>query len=115
MAWTDEKHAALVRLAAEGLSASEIGARIGMTRNAVIGRCWRKGVALPITEQKKRRNAWLSEREVVEIRARLVAGETQAALARRYFVSPRAISHIKCGDTWRHLLPTPADAESVSA
>ena len=29
------------RLRAEGLSAREIGARVGMSRNAVIGRLWR--------------------------------------------------------------------------
>jgi len=44
--WTEERHEALVKLAAEGLSASQIGAAIGCTRNSVIGRCGRTGVRL---------------------------------------------------------------------
>lgn len=46
MVWTDERQADLERLAAEGLSASLIGARLGATRNAIIGRCFRTGVKL---------------------------------------------------------------------
>jgi GcrA cell cycle regulator len=42
--WTDEKVKTLTRMWAEGLSASIIGARIGMSRNAVIGKRIRLGL-----------------------------------------------------------------------
>ena len=125
MAWTEQQQAALVRLAGEGLTASEIGARIGMTRNAVIGRCWRKGVALPVTERKlaisaasgkspscaeahRKAVCKLSDDDVLAIRRRALAGEKQGALAVEYGVSSPTISLIKSGRTWRHLLPPPA-------
>ncbi|HTK34578.1 MAG TPA: GcrA family cell cycle regulator [Caulobacteraceae bacterium] len=44
--WTPERQAALVAAAREDLSASAIARRIGCSRNAVIGRAWRTGVAL---------------------------------------------------------------------
>jgi GcrA cell cycle regulator len=46
MAWTDERIAALKRLWEEGLSASQIAARLGgVTRNAVIGKVHRLGLS----------------------------------------------------------------------
>lgn len=36
--WTDEQDSALIRLAREGLSHSEIGRRLGTTRNSTLGR-----------------------------------------------------------------------------
>jgi len=39
--WTDEQSAAMVKLWNEGLSGSQIGAIIGMTKNAVVGRVYR--------------------------------------------------------------------------
>ena len=46
-AWTEEQDAELTRLVGENLSAAQIGARLGVSRNAVIGRLGRIGVALP--------------------------------------------------------------------
>ncbi len=46
MAWTDERIEVLKRLWAEGLSASQIAGRLsGVTRNAVIGKVHRLGLA----------------------------------------------------------------------
>lgn len=46
MAWTDERIDVLKRLWAEGLSASQIASRLsGVTRNAVIGKVHRLGLA----------------------------------------------------------------------
>ncbi len=42
----EEDHAELVRLARQRLSAAQIGRKLGRTRNAVIGRCYREGVRL---------------------------------------------------------------------
>jgi GcrA cell cycle regulator len=53
--WTDERVAALKRLWAEGQSASQIAARIGgVSRNAVIGKVHRLGLASRATRQRSR-------------------------------------------------------------
>lgn len=58
--WTDDKVAALRKLWADGLSCSQIGARIGMSRNAVIGKVTRLGLgarrgASPADDPRMRR------------------------------------------------------------
>lgn len=45
-AWTPDDQDELVRLARAGMSASQIAAALGVTKNAVIGRCHRTGVSL---------------------------------------------------------------------
>lgn len=47
------------------------------------------------------RHAKLTEVQVLEIKARLVAGETPTEIAADYPVKPAAISHIKHGRNWR--------------
>lgn len=49
-------------------------------------------------------HAVLSEENVVEIK-QLLAGNTVRALAKRFGVSDAAISHIRNGETWAHVLP----------
>ena len=44
--WSDKDHAKLVALVARGLTAGEIGERIGRSRNSVIGRCHRHNLKL---------------------------------------------------------------------
>lgn len=44
--WSEEQLEQLHKLAGVGLSAGEIGARIGKTRNAVVGKCHRIGIPL---------------------------------------------------------------------
>lgn len=39
--WSDDKIAKLRRLWEEGLPTAEIGRRLGITKNAVIGKAWR--------------------------------------------------------------------------
>ena len=53
MAWTEQQQAELVRLAGEGLTGSEIGARLGFSRSAVLGRAHRTGVKLPLNDAKR--------------------------------------------------------------
>ena len=61
--WPDERLEALKVLVAQGLSASEIGNELGITRNAVIGKAHRACLALRRAmvanedERKRRRNA----------------------------------------------------------
>jgi GcrA cell cycle regulator len=58
--WTDERLTVLRTLWAEGLTASQIGAQIGTTRNAVLGKVHRMGLAIrnaPVAgEQRQPRN-----------------------------------------------------------
>lgn len=62
MIWTDERCATLEKLWAEGLSASQAAKRIGggLTRNAVIGKVHRMGLAPRATTSRKRstRTVW---------------------------------------------------------
>jgi hypothetical protein len=54
--WTAEKDKQLRRLEAAGLSAAQIADRIGITRNAVIGRSVRlRGLIFPSQLQRQRR------------------------------------------------------------
>lgn len=57
MTWTDEKVERMVQLLAQGMSAASIGARIGMTRHAVISKIHRmeeKGAKLKRDRRKAR-------------------------------------------------------------
>jgi GcrA cell cycle regulator len=45
MVWTDEKVKALVQLWESGQSITQIGKALGMTRNAVVGKAHRIGLA----------------------------------------------------------------------
>jgi len=120
--WTLEQHAALVRMAADGLTGSEIAKALGVTRNAVMGRAHRTGVVLPMDERKtaicgagwaathsdpiiaaRRKEAArlatqkLSDAQVETIRRRRGAGEKIAALAAEYGVCDSWISMIANG------------------
>ena len=55
MSWTPERIAEMTRLWTEGLSTSQIGKRIGVTKNAVVGKVHRLG--LPGRESPIRRRA----------------------------------------------------------
>lgn len=46
MIWTEANVEALKAHAAQGLSASRIGVRMGCTRNCIIGKCRRLGITL---------------------------------------------------------------------
>lgn len=103
MAWTDEMQAALVRLAAEGLTGKEIGERLGLTRSAVLGRAHRDGVRLTCKSK-------LNDEAIADIAARLVVGEKHSDIAAHYGVHRSYISHIKAGRRRPHLaLQTPAN------
>ncbi|MGY3609906.1 MULTISPECIES: GcrA family cell cycle regulator [unclassified Bradyrhizobium] len=73
MFWTEEKISELKRLCGEGMSASQIGAQIGATRSAVIGKAYRIGVNLngrggvPAGGRNKNAKYWTDE-EVQKVR-----------------------------------------------
>ncbi len=54
----------------------------------------------------KNRSAKLTEREVLEIRARHAQGESARALATAFRVSEGTVRPLVQGKTWKHLLPT---------
>jgi GcrA cell cycle regulator len=77
MAWTEERKDALKKLWADGLSASQIGDELGVTRNAVIGLVHRMG--LP----KRREN-------VAPAKNRVPSQRQRSARPRFNFVPPKA-------------------------
>jgi hypothetical protein len=67
---------------------------------------------------EKVHTARLRDADVVQIRARLAAGETRNGLARGYGVSPSTILDIAAGKSWRHIHgggPIPAPGRYVGA
>lgn len=56
MDWTPEADAELEKLMLDGLSATQIGARIGCSRNAVIGRAHRRRKSLKVWFARKQPN-----------------------------------------------------------
>jgi Uncharacterized protein conserved in bacteria len=67
--WTPERIAALIALWNEELSTSEIGRRLGITKNAVIGKVHRLGL------QKRRPSAKDEEEQVDVIRLEALTSE----------------------------------------
>jgi hypothetical protein len=67
MSWTDEKEAELRRLHAEGKSYSEIGAAIGVSRNAAIGKAKRLGLAGRNSHQPRARESHVRRRSATRI------------------------------------------------
>jgi GcrA cell cycle regulator len=55
--WTQDRVAELRRLAADGLSSTEIGTQFGVSRNAVISACRRYGASLKVTNSSRARQA----------------------------------------------------------
>jgi hypothetical protein len=62
-----------------------------------------------------RRQSKLTERQVVQIRERHAAGESQVALGYEFGVSQVAIHHIVRHKTWRHVAPNSCDASPASS
>jgi hypothetical protein len=106
--WTEERQKQLCELAALRLSAAEIGERMGMTRNAIIGRCYRTDVALLNPDRgpsRGYRHHWakLDEADVSRVTEALRANISCASIARSLGVSQKAIWHIKQGVNWKYV------------
>lgn len=59
----------------------------------------------------KNPHAILNEAQVATIKRRLLGGEGPSKLAREYGVSQGAVSHIKCGISWPHVMPAASSEE----
>lgn len=59
--WTEPRIAEARALAANGLSASQIGRRMGVSRNSVVGAHYRYGIGLCASPGRPRREAWSDE------------------------------------------------------
>lgn len=83
--WTDAEYAEAVRLWAEGLSISAIGAAIGRTRGSIIGAADRNRPDFPArTPQSGFRRArdWTPEQDAEMTRLRMEHGHTWAAIGK---------------------------------
>jgi hypothetical protein len=79
--WTAEKDKQLLKLLAKGLTARQIGERIGMGRNAVIGRSARlRGLVFPYTARRKKRDQ--ARRRERELKRKRVTDAALAAMRR---------------------------------
>lgn len=71
--WTTERVNALRAMAAHGMTAKEIGAALGATRNAVLGKCHRIGISLAMNDDKQARasqrlSAWHKKHPRLNVR-----------------------------------------------
>lgn len=83
--WTPERHDALMRMVAAGMSASKIAAALGgVTRNAVLGRMHRAGLAGPAAI------TWTDEREAT-LRDLWGKGVHRKDIARKLGLSLQAV------------------------
>ena len=90
MIW-DEKHIAdLRRMSAEGMSCTQMGRVFGVTRNAVVGACYRNKVELKYmaTASERKRSSMLARQNAIAARRR----EAQAAKKVRKMTPERVVT-----------------------
>lgn len=113
--WTEEAHALLVEAAGRDLSAREIAAELGITRNAVIGRCHREGVALreiPRTPQGPTSRKYKGGKDDgfrVAVVCAIFTGESNAKCSRRLSISLGSINR------WRRDPEIAAQAKALAS
>lgn len=112
-----ERNAEIVRRRQAGEWPTEIAKAMGLSRNAVIGVCYRAGLSSPDTDTtiacrlmtprgEAAPNVILTESEVRAIRQEYApwSGDNgAAALARRYGVAPSTVQGIVYRRSWRHV------------
>jgi GcrA cell cycle regulator len=83
--WTGDDFSKLERMAGEGLSASQIGAAFGATRNSIIGACRRAGIKLTGHSGVRMGKPCVilpwTEEEVATLRDRLARGLAHSEIA----------------------------------
>ena len=116
--WPEEKVERLRKLHADGLSCSQIGMQIGKTRNAVIGKLFRLGIASNVEIVRRRqRKAQRNKGKTMfgldadgqagryeRIRQALRSGVSPAAAAKQFGVQPNYIAAVRStmlDDPWR--------------
>lgn len=67
MEWQPEQIDMVRSLVAEKLTAAQIGAKLGVTRNAIIGICHRRGIALNKPAQQYTKTGLLIERKPTKV------------------------------------------------
>lgn len=91
MAWTDERVELLTKLHADGLSSSQIGGRLGVTRNSVISKIHRLGLAngrLPLSRKKMTGMVRLHRRDLATINGRRkMSGQSPYASLEAYLAT----------------------------
>ena len=74
-----------------------LGVKAEMRKRGHLGIVPRKRTNWQVPKGERNASAKLSDREVVEIRAKIAAGAVQSHIAREYGVTPALISLIKLG------------------
>lgn len=95
-----------------GISYGKLAVEFGVTKRCIgdirQNRTWVRSTSWPEETQTPdvaSPRAKLTDALVLQIRARLAAGDTQDGVAAAYGVSQSSVSLISLGETWRHLLP----------
>jgi hypothetical protein len=108
---TEPDIAEIIRLASEDIAYSKIAVQFGVHESTigfiVRGKDWAH-LNLPrrsclTLQQKAKRAAKLTEKEVLEIRSLSTAGSTNASLAAQYSVTNQNISAIVLRQSWKHI------------
>ena len=86
--WTPERVAELEAHLATKKSAAAIGRTMGLTKNMIIGRCWRTGAALPLDRGAEK----IADADLPTLRAQRAVGAALRELAAAYGCTPRTIA-----------------------
>lgn len=76
---------------------------MGERRKGQIDRALENFIYKPHTKGEFNSQSKLTEDQVKEIKRRLAQGDRQTRIAAAFGISQRAISDIKCGNTWSHV------------
>lgn len=82
-----------------------------MTLTSNLLDAWAKGRPIQAAPGEANSHAKLNSETVRAIRE---AKENTVEMARRFGVAPMTIRRIRKGETWRHILPSPADQEAAT-
>lgn len=111
------RNAEIIRRRKAGQYPSDIARAMDLTRNTVIGVCWREGLTFNDRQESSNahrmavrgencRQAKLTDEAVREIRRNYVylsRGSGMPALAKKYGVAVNAIRRVLIGKTWKHV------------
>lgn len=94
--WTDERIGRLIKLHAAGLSYAEIGAALGMSRSAAIGKAARLGLGVPPGEIARRQAQAMAVANGVRLERQRTAASPRSATRKIGVREMRALPELVC-------------------